>query len=99
MEITQGTARGEHVVRTLGVGDAFGELALIDDAGRSGTARVVLPARLLILYKTDFDALIEGEAKIAVVVMRNLSRVLASYARRSPVVLTEPTKPGTAERS
>ncbi len=100
VEITQATARGEHVVRTLGVGDAFGELALIDDAGRSGTARVVLPARLLILYKTDFDALIEGEAKIAVVVMRNLSRVLASYARRSPVVLTEPTiKPSTTERS
>ena len=57
---------------------------------RSGTARVARPARLLILYKTDFDALIDGEAKIAVVVMRNLSRVLASYARRNPVVLTEP---------
>ena len=90
MEITQATTRGEHVVRTLGAGDAFGELALIDESQRSGSARVAEPARLLILYKTDFDALMDGEARIAVVVMRNLSRLLAAYARRNPVVVTEP---------
>ena len=61
MEITQATPQGEHVVRTLGAGDAFGELALIDDFQRSGSARVAAPARLLILYKTDFDALMDGE--------------------------------------
>ena len=32
----------------------------------------------------------DGEARIAVVVMRNLSRLLAAYARRNPVVVTEP---------
>ena len=90
VEITQATTRGEHVVRTLGAGDAFGELALIDESQRSGSARVAEPARLLILYKTDFDALMDGEARIAVVVMRNLSRLLAAYARRNPVVVTEP---------
>ena len=89
VEITQATPRGEHVVRTLSAGDAFGELALIDESRRSGSARVAEPARLLILYKTDFDALMDGEARIAVVVMRNLSRVIAAYARRSPVVVTE----------
>ena len=90
VEITQTTSRGEHVVRTLGAGDAFGELALIDEAPRSGSARVAGPTRLLILYKTDFDALMEGEARIAVVVLHNLSRVLATYARSNPVVVTEP---------
>ena len=90
VEITQATPRGEHVLRALGPGDAFGELALIDESPRSGSARVAGPSRLLILYKTDFDALMDGEARIAVVVMRNLSRVLAAYARRNPVVLTEP---------
>ena len=91
VEITQTTLRGEHVVRTLGAGDAFGEIALIDDESRrTGSARVADPARLLILYKADFDALMDGEARIALVVLRNLSRVLATYARRNPVVLTEP---------
>ena len=37
-----------------------------------------------------FDALMEGNARIAVVVMRNLSRLLAIYARRNPVLVTEP---------
>jgi CRP/FNR family transcriptional regulator, cyclic AMP receptor protein len=90
VEIIQATPRGEHVVRTLGAGDAFGELALIDESQRSGSARVAEPGRLLILYKSDFDALMDGEARIALVVLRNLSRVLAAYARRNPVVVTEP---------
>jgi CRP-like cAMP-binding protein len=93
VEITQATPRGEHVVRALGAGDAFGELALIDESPRSGSARVTAPARLLILYKTDFDVLMTVEARIAVVVLRNLSRVLAVYARRNPVVVIEATPP------
>ena len=36
VEITQATPRGEYLVRTLGAGDAFGELALIDAAGGDG---------------------------------------------------------------
>ena len=74
VEITRATAQGPYVLNTLGPGDAFGELALIDDFPRSATARVATPGRLLILYKSDFDALIDGNARIAVVVMRNLSR-------------------------
>lgn len=94
VEITRAAAQGAYVLRTLGPGDAFGELALIDDFPRSATARVATRGRLLILYKSDFDALIDGNPRIAVVVMRNLSRLLAIYARRNPVLATEPG-PGT----
>jgi CRP-like cAMP-binding protein len=98
VEIIQATPRGELIVRRLGAGDAFGELALVDDSPRSGSARIGKPARLLILYKSDFDALMEGEARIALVVLRNLSRMLAAYARRNPLVLTEPApEPKTGE--
>jgi CRP/FNR family transcriptional regulator, cyclic AMP receptor protein len=90
VEITQARPQGEYVLVTLGPGDAFGELALIDDFPRSATARVVTPGRLLILYKSDFDALIEGNGRIAVVMMRNLSRRLAIYARRQPGAMSEP---------
>ena len=90
VEITQVRAQGEYVLRTLGPGDAFGELALIDDFPRSATARAATLGRLLILYKSDFDALMDGNARIAVVVMRNLSRLLAIYARSNPVLGNEP---------
>jgi CRP-like cAMP-binding protein len=93
VEITQATAQGDFVLRTLGPADAFGELALIDDSPRSASARVATPGRLLILYKSDFDALMDGNARIAVVVMRNLSRLLAVYARRVPVLAVEPGPP------
>lgn len=90
VEITQATAQGTYVLRMLGPGDAFGELALIDDFPRSATARVATVVRLLILYKSDFDALMDGNARIAVVVMRNLSRMLAIYARRTQVLRVDP---------
>ncbi len=90
VEITRATPQGSYVLNTLGPGDAFGELALIDDFPRSATARVATPGRLLILYKSDFDALMEGHARIAVVMMRNLSRRLAIYARRQPGVMGGP---------
>jgi CRP/FNR family cyclic AMP-dependent transcriptional regulator len=93
VEITQETVQGEYVLRTLGPGDAFGELALIDDFPRSATARVATLARLLILYKSDFDALMDGNAQITNVVMRNLAHRLAVYARRTPVVVTDPNPP------
>src|SRR5512132_666 len=69
VEIIEATPGGEHLVRTLGAGDAFAERALLYESRRTPSARVATPARLLILYRTDFDALIDGEARIAVVVM------------------------------
>ena len=93
VEITQETVQGEYVLRTLETGDAFGELALIDDFPRSATARVATLARLLILYKSDFDALMDGNAHITNVVMRNLAHRLAVYARRTTVVVTDPNPP------
>jgi len=96
VEITRTMPQGERVINTLGPGAAFGELALVDDSPRSGSARVVAPARLLILYKTDFDALMDVEARTAVVVMRNLSRILAAYARSNAMLGSEPAPPPEA---
>src|SRR5215470_16975104 len=97
VEIIQISAQGEYLLRTLGPGDAFGELALVDDFPRSATARVGTSGRLLILYKSDFDALMEGNARIAVLVMRNLSRMLAVYARRTPVLAESADRSSRAE--
>ena len=83
------TPGGEEQLATLEPGDSFGELALIDDLPRSATARVVAPSRLLILYRTHFEALVEGDRGVALVVMRNLLRLLAAYVRRGV-----PAQPG-----
>jgi CRP-like cAMP-binding protein len=76
-----GAAGEERILRTVGPGACFGEMALIDDFPRSATARVTAPARILLLYKTDFDHLIEGHPRIAQVTLRNLLHLLAMYVR------------------
>jgi CRP/FNR family cyclic AMP-dependent transcriptional regulator len=72
---------GEEQVATLEPGSYFGELALIDDQPRSATARAGETSVLLILYKSDFDDLIEGHRTIAIKVMANLLKALAGYVR------------------
>jgi CRP/FNR family cyclic AMP-dependent transcriptional regulator len=96
---------GEHVLRALQAGACFGELALIDEFPRSATARVSAPSRLLILYKSDFDALVEGNDRIALAVLRNLLRALTAYTRRAsasgaaPASLARPDGDGRGERA
>lgn len=73
----------EELLATLGPGGYFGELALIDDQPRFAGARVTEASRLLILYRTDFEALMEGQRALAIQVMGNLLKTLAGYVRRA----------------
>lgn len=72
----------EHLA-TLTAGGYFGELALIDDQPRFATARADEPTGLLMLYKTDFDDLIDGHKAIAIKVMSNLLHTLVGYVRNA----------------
>jgi CRP-like cAMP-binding protein len=76
-------AQAEAPLATLSAGGYFGELALIDDQPRFASARADAPSVLLMLYKSDFDALIEGQRMIAIRVMANLLKALAGYVRSS----------------
>jgi CRP-like cAMP-binding protein/Zn-dependent protease len=50
----------ERVIRTLGRGDTFGELGLIDGAPRSATIRPVEDAQLFEVDESTFDRLLAG---------------------------------------
>ena len=63
----------------------------LDDFQRSATARVATPGRLLILYKSDFDALIDG-------VERRLSHA-ALTDLQSPTARPAPPVTGLEERT
>lgn len=79
--IFRSSQQGEEQLATLTAGGYFGELALIDDHPRSATVRAAESSVLLILYKSDFDDLIEGHKTIAIKVMANLLKALAGYVR------------------
>lgn len=81
IEIVKETVQGPQRIVTFGPGTAFGELALIDDLPRSASAVATVPTRLLILYRTHFEDLVAGDRAIALLVMKNLLRLLAGYVR------------------
>jgi CRP/FNR family transcriptional regulator, cyclic AMP receptor protein len=81
--ICRALKQGEELLATLTAGGYFGELALIDDQPRFASVRAVEPSVLLILYKSDFDDLIEGHRTLAIRVMGNLLKTLAVYVRRA----------------
>jgi CRP-like cAMP-binding protein len=85
IEVLRDTGQGPQRIVTFGPGTAFGELALIDDLPRSGSAVATNPTRLLILYRTHFEDLVAGDRVIALMVAKNLLRLLAGYVRAANV--------------
>jgi len=81
VSIARGADGSEKPLALLGPGAYFGELALIDDQPRFAGARADEDSLLLILYKSHFDDLIEGQKALAIKVMENLLKTLAGYVR------------------
>ncbi|MBN2492941.1 MAG: Crp/Fnr family transcriptional regulator [Deltaproteobacteria bacterium] len=66
----------EKVLVTLGPGAFFGEMAIINQKPRSASAVVVEEARLLVIGPKTFDAMIRGNAEIAVRMIKILAQRL-----------------------
>ena len=61
VKITRQSADGEEaIVATLGPGDSFGELVLLDGATRSATATAMDPTETVTLSRGAFQALVDG---------------------------------------
>ncbi len=64
------------VIETMGPGELFGEMALIDSEPRSASAVAVGPTELLVIDRTEFDRRLREEPDFAVKVMRLMARRL-----------------------
>src|SRR5256885_11119329 len=63
----------EVILGVLGVGDHFGELALIDDQPRSAHVIAMEDATLLVLHRDDFKRRVEESPSVAWALMQELS--------------------------
>ena len=59
---------------TLGPGDFFGEIALIDGGARTATATTDSPAKLLLVGHREFHSLMEMNSSVQTCVLRALAR-------------------------
>lgn len=64
------------VLTTLGKGEFFGEMALVDDSPRSATAKAKGETKLLAMNETVFDAYIRTNPEFASKMIRNLTKRL-----------------------
>ena len=73
VELTR-VVRGREVhLATLPAGEFFGEMAIVNNKPRSATATVLEEAQLLVIDKRTFEAMIRGNAEIAVRFIKKLA--------------------------
>ncbi len=80
-------------VITLSPGQFFGEMAVIDEEPRSGTAIVRERAMLAVLTREKFAKLLEKYPLIGINVLRKLARLLSQRLRRTSGMLVEHLHP------
>jgi len=84
VQISKMLAEGEEkTLVILGPEDIFGEMAILDGAPRSASARVAENARLLCMKKADFDLLCEKNPRLGLLLMRNIIRVFSQRIREN----------------
>jgi CRP-like cAMP-binding protein len=74
---------GEEALAVLGIGQAFGEMALIDDFPRSADARVHEKCRLLVLTKDALEDLLFLDKDLGYEVLWNFVRILSTRLRET----------------
>ncbi|MFW6118514.1 MAG: Crp/Fnr family transcriptional regulator [Chloroflexota bacterium] len=74
-------------IQRLGVGQIFGELALVDKRSRSATAICENDCEIITVNRDKLDKLFEQDSRLGYVVMKNLAQLLAERLRRTDLML------------
>ncbi len=83
MRVLMSDADGKEVIlATLGPGEFFGEMGLIDDSPRSATVMAVEACELIVINKRDFKKCLSENFEMAMTVMRGLVRRLREADRK-----------------
>ena len=78
--VGQGDGQAEEIAH-LGVGNFFGELALLDNAPRMAQARAATSCKLAVLFRDDFLGLLDTHGRIASKITRQLARHIGRRLR------------------
>ena len=79
--IVHPVGEGDGIVATLGTGEFFGDMALIDALPRAAQARAAAPCVLGVLFRSDFQVLMETHARIASIIALQLAREMGQRLR------------------
>jgi CRP-like cAMP-binding protein len=77
------TRNGERI-RTLGPGDFFGEIALLEDIPRTATVTAITPLRFFVLTRQSFWSMVESMPDVD-------RKILRALAKRALATSDDPT--------
>ncbi|HID09962.1 MAG TPA: cyclic nucleotide-binding domain-containing protein [Candidatus Latescibacteria bacterium] len=77
----------EQLLTHLEAGDFFGELALLDEAPRSATARATEPTELWGVFRPDLMDLIQRDPRLGLKIVLPLARLVGERLRRTNELL------------
>ena len=84
VEIVQDRDGKEEKIGTLGPGDVFGEMALLDEFPRSATVRAIEPTTALGIQRWHFRGILESHPQIALALLPMLTRRIRNAEGRMP---------------
>jgi CRP-like cAMP-binding protein len=79
--VVDGKDREEHVLARFGMGEMFGELALIDGAPRTATAIATVPTEIAAIARPDWADFVERNPAAGVSMLVPLARIIAARLR------------------
>jgi CRP-like cAMP-binding protein len=74
--------KGNKTISTLGAGEFFGEMALLEEIPRTAAAVAAKDSELILVYKVKFDELLESYPAAGVKVVKNIAAMLSSRIRQ-----------------
>src|SRR5215475_4884147 len=90
VQISRTFQNGEHrVIREMGPGEFFGEMALLEDKPRSARVSTVTATTLLAVTRQHFNTLIEQHPAVAINFLKAISAQLRQQYREQAVFLQE----------
>lgn len=87
VKVTKHTPTGEREIRTMGPGESFGEISLLDDHPRSATVTAVEPTTAVLLDKMQFGAELRTHPEVAL----SLLPALVQWLREADQKVSELT--------
>jgi len=73
--------QSESIISTMGPGDAFGEIALIDQLPHSATVRTISDSTIYLLSSNYLNSIAEKEPRIGFVIYRNMAKLICHRLR------------------
>jgi CRP-like cAMP-binding protein len=78
-----GGTQGETMITTLGPGEAFGEIALIDELPHSASVKTMSDTIIVVLPSLFFQKLVEEDKNIGYIITRNIAKLICKRLRDS----------------